>query len=354
MAPAVKAEVKRAGLYYVSDTRGGIRRKRVGKQFHYLDARNHPIRAERHLKRIRSLVIPPAWTEVWICSRENGHLQAFGRDARGRKQYRYHAQWRAVRDDTKFSRTIAFGKALPRIRRRVQRDLRRRGLCKEKVLAAMVRLLESTLIRIGNEEYAQQNHSFGLSTMRDRHVRVERGEIHFSFRGKSGKQHAVDLRDKTLAPLVRKIQDLPGQVLFQYLDGEGKRHRVTSTDVNAYVRGIAGAEFSAKDFRTWAGTVLAAIALREFEQFDNQAQAKRNVVAAIEHVAKLLGNTPAICRKCYVHPVILSSYLDGHTVQVLQAKAELVLRRRLSSLRPAEAAVLAFLQTRLRRHPKKP
>jgi len=338
-------------LNYVSDVNAGLTRHRSGKGVLYRDVHGKPIRDPVALARVRRIAIPPAWTDVWICPRANGHIQAVGRDLRGRKQYRYHADWRATRDGTKFTRTLSFGLALPRIRRRVGRDLRKAGLGKEKVLAAMVRLLETTLIRIGNEEYAKQNRSFGLSTMRDRHVKIEKGVLYFAFLGKSGKQHEIDLHDARLARIVRRTQELPGQELFQYVDLEGQRHKITSTDVNAYVRAIAGEEFSAKDFRTWAGTVLAAMALREFEHFDCEAQAKRNLVAAIESVARQLGNTPAICRKCYIHPVILESFLEGETVQPIEAKAEKAHRAGPAGMQPAEAAVLAFLQARLRREP---
>lgn len=306
------------------------------------------------LARIKRLAIPPAWTEVWICRDAVGHIQATGRDARGRKQYRYHAEWRAVRDDTKYERMIAFGKALPRIRRRVARDLKRRGLGREKVLATMVRLLETTLVRVGNEEYARANGSIGLSTMQDRHVRVQRDRLQFQFTGKSGKLHRIELHDPKLARIVRGVQDLPGQDLFQYLDRNGERQDVKSQDVNSYLREIAGQEFSAKDFRTWAGTVLAALALREFEQFTSKAEAKKNVVAAIERVAERLGNTPTVCRKCYIHPVILDSYLDGATVKTLLKRTEDALGHGLPQLSGAEGAVLAFLQQQLRQRSKPP
>lgn len=344
-----RLEAREAGLRYVSDHTAGYTRKRSGGNFRYFTPEGKPLRAVRELARIRSLVIPPAWTDVWICPLANGHLQATGRDERGRKQYPYHAEWRATRDGSKFTRILAFGRSLPRIRRRVARDLRRPGLGREKVLAAMVRLLETTLIRIGNEAYAKQNHSFGLSTMRDRHVAVTGTTLRFAFRGKSGKHHEIDLHDARLARIVKRTQELPGQELFQYLDHSGARHTVTSTDVNDYLHTIAGDEFSAKDFRTWAGTVLAAVALREFQRFDSYAQAKRNLVAAIESVARKLGNTPAICRKCYVHPVVMESYLVGETIYTLKARAEKTLRSGIAGLSAEEGAVLAFLQRRLAR-----
>lgn len=350
LSPEIAASAARAaGLRYVSDQSPGIARVGSGKTVRYRDAKGRAVRAAETLARIRHLVIPPAWTDVWISPIANGHIQATGRDARGRKQYRYHADWRATRDGAKFERTIAFGKALPRIRRRVAQDLRRHGLDRRKVLAAMVRLLETTLIRVGNEEYARQNRSFGLSTMRDRHVTFHRGTVHFEFRGKSGKQHEIDLHDPTLAKIVRSAQELPGQDLFQYRDEHGEPQKVNSSDVNDYLHEVAGAEFSAKDFRTWAGTVLAAIALHEFERFDTKAQAKKNLLTAIENVARKLGNTPTICRKCYIHPVVMESYLDGAAIAGLRKKAEKELRRNLSGLTPQEAAVLAFLEMSLKR-----
>lgn len=342
------AAAKSAGLRYVNDGDPGITRIGSGRTARYRDAARRRVTDHATLDRIRHLAIPPAWTDVWICPRADGHIQATGRDARGRKQYRYHADWRSVRDDTKYERMIAFGRALPRIRRRVLRDLRKRGLGRDKVLATMVRLLETTLVRVGNEEYARTNGSIGLSTMRDRHVSVERGTLAFEFKGKSGKRHHIELHDPRLAAIVRQVQDLPGQELFQYVDAQGARQNVNSEDVNAYLRDIAGEEFSAKDFRTWAGTVLAALALRQFERFDTKAQAKKNLVTAIERVAERLGNTPAVCRKCYVHPVILDSYLDGATVDVIRRKTEHALASGLPSLSGEEGAVLAFLQQRLR------
>jgi DNA topoisomerase-1 len=354
---------KSAGLRYVTDESPGIRRLKSGKAFRYRHDDGTAITDEKTLWRIKRLAIPPAWTDVWICPRDDGHIQATGRDARGRKQYRYHPDWRAVRDETKYERTIAFGEALPRIRERVATDLRRPGLGRRKVLATMVRLLESTLVRVGNEEYAKANGSIGLSTMRDQHVRVERGTMLFSFKGKSGKRHRIELHEPRLAEIVRQVQDLPGQELFQYIDREGRQQKVTSDDVNAYLRDIAGADFSAKDFRTWAGTVLAAMALAGLQGFSTKKQAKKNMVSAIERVAEQLGNTPAVCRKCYIHPAILNSYLDGTTVEVLQAKADDALTAvqqtsRRSAGRPAlaagalnepEKAVLKFLRDELHR-----
>lgn len=349
MSPENVESARAAGLRYVMDTAPGITRKGSGKTVSYISPDGKVVRDPKTLGRIKRLAIPPAWTEVWICPTENGHIQATGRDARNRKQYRYHTEWQAVRDQNKYERMIAFGRALPEIRRRVSEHLSLPGLGRTKVLAAVVRLLETTLIRIGNEEYAKANHSFGLSTMRDRHVKVSQGMIHFEFRGKSGKKHEIDLHDPRLAKIVRQAQDLPGQDLFQYVGDDGSPQKITSDDVNTYLREIAGEEFSAKDFRTWSGTVLAAMALRQFEAFDNKTQAKKNLVKAIEHVAERLGNTPAVCRKCYIHPVILDSYLDGTTVEILKQKSEKVLRKNLANLSAEEAAVLAFVQQRLAR-----
>ena len=348
------AAAKSAGLRYVNDGDPGITREAAGRDFIYRDPQGHRITDTATLARIKRLAIPPAWTDVWVCPRDDGHIQATGRDARRRKQYRYHPDWRAVRDESKYERMIAFGRALPRIRRRVTRDLQKPGLGRQKVLATMVRLLETTLVRVGNEEYARANGSVGLSTMQDRHVAVQRGRLEFQFKGKSGKRHNIELHDPRIAKIVRQVQDLPGQELFQYVDDDGQRQDIKSEDVNAYLREIAGAEFSAKDFRTWAGTVLAAIALRQFERFDTKSQAKKNLVAAIERVSERLGNTPSVCRKCYIHPVILDSYLAGSTVDVILKKTEDALSHGLTSLSGAEGAVLAFLQEQLRRKQKPP
>ncbi len=342
--PAVSAKI--AGLRYVTDLKPGIRRKRSGESWRYEMPDGSAATAD-DVQRIKSLAIPPAWTDVWICVQPNGHLQATGRDARLRKQYRYHPRWHAVRDETKYSRMIAFAQALPAIRKHTDKHLAMQGLPKEKILAAVIRLLETTLIRVGNEEYARENGSFGLTTMRDEHADVTGSTVNFSFRGKSGKNHNIDIRDKRLATIVKRSQDLPGEDLFQYIDDSGEQHAIGSADVNEYLREIAGDEFTAKDFRTWAGTVLAALALQEFEEFDSDAQAKRNIVQAIESVAKRLGNTPAVCRKCYVHPAIIESYVDKTLMETLQHRAESEIRDSLATLRPEEAAVLALLQRRL-------
>ena len=352
--PANVLAARRAGLRYSNDHAPGIRRSASGKSFRYLAPDGRPVTDAATLARIKRLAIPPAWTQVWISPHDHGHIQATGRDARGRKQYRYHPHWREARDETKYERMIAFGRALPRIRRRVARDLARPGLGRTKILATMVRLLETTLVRVGNEEYARVNGSFGLSTMQDRHARIRGGTVRFQFSGKSGKFHRIELHDARLARIVRRAQELPGQELFQYVDADGRTQDIKSEDVNDYLREIAGAEFSAKDFRTWAGTVLAAVALREFAAFETKAQAKKNLVAAIERVAERLGKTPAVCRKCYIHPVVLQSYLDGATVEFIRGRAEAELSTGLARLSAAEGAVLAFLQQRLKQSARLP
>jgi len=343
-----KASAEEAGLRYVTDTVPGIRRRRSGKGFRYVGPDGKPIRDPDRVEWFDALAIPPAWTDVWISPIRRGHLQATGRDARGRKVYRYHPRWRDVRDDAKYARLVDFARALPRIRRRTRRDLRRRGLPREKVLALVVRLLEETLIRVGNEEYARDNRSYGLSTMRNRHVSVRGESIRFSFRGKSGKEHEIDVRDRRMAGIVKQCQELPGQELFQYRDEEGERVDVSSTDVNDYLREITGADFTAKDFRTWAGTVAAAMALQEFLEIDDDAGRKKAVVRAIEQVAEQLGNTPSVCRACYVHPEVIDRYLDGTIVDALARRASGV-GRGTHALRADEAAVLALLQARLAR-----
>ena|ERR1051326_864320 len=340
---------REAGLRYVSDDMPGIKREKCGLGFRYRYPTGDVVTEEEVLARIKSLVIPPAWTDVWICPDPAGHLQATGRDVRQRKQHRYHPRWREIRDETKYRGMIAFAKALPGIRKRILRDIALPGLSRNKLLATVVRLLEVSLIRVGNEEYARDNDSFGLTTMRNRHVDVNGSTIEFHFRGKAGKWHQVDIQDRRLAKIVKTCQELPGQELFQYVDEEGKRQDVKSTDVNDYLREISGQDFTAKDFRTWAGTVLGAMALREFEQFDSKAQAKKNIVQAIENVAERLGNTPAVCRKCYVHPDVIDAYLDGTLVRTLKRRAEEQLATSLRSLRPEEAAILGLLQQRLAR-----
>ncbi|WP_337176941.1 hypothetical protein [Paludisphaera sp.] len=347
-------EAKGAGLRYTSDESPGIGRRRSGKLFRYFDENGKPIRDEAILSRIKALAIPPAWTEVWICPSERGHIQATGRDAKGRKQYRYHPRWRRLRDDAKYGRMIAFGQALPRIREATDADLRLPGMPRRKLLATVVQLLELSLIRVGNEEYARTNRSFGLTTMRNRHATVDGACIQFRFKGKSGVKHQISIKDRRLARVVSRCQELPGQELFTYIDDDGAPQHLDSEDVNDYLREISGRDFTAKDFRTWAGTVLASIALREFEKFDSEAQAKQNVVRAIERVAQRLGNTPSVCRKCYIHPAVVDAYLEGSILEALRARAARVASRSLGSLKPEEAAVLALLQNRLAREASEP
>jgi DNA topoisomerase I len=340
---------KLAGLHYATDAAAGLYRKPRGRGFIFVDEPGKQIRDRATLDRIRGLVIPPAWTDVWIAPRADDHLQATGRDAKGRKQYKYHERWRESRDAAKYANLISFVKVLPRIRRRVNRDLKKPGLPREKVLAAVIKLLEVSLIRVGNDEYARQNHSFGLTTMQNRHAKVRGKRMQFRFRGKSGTDGAVDLESAELAKVVKRCQDLPGQELFQYLDEGDRVCDVGSEDVNEYLREISGQEISAKDFRTWAGTALAAQALQEFEEFDTEVRAKRNVTRAIERVAARLGNTAAVCRKCYVHPAVIEAYMDRSLVEVLQRRAESELKAELKSLKAEEAAILALLQERMKR-----
>jgi len=342
-----------AGLTYVSDEEPGIRRKKSGKGFTYLKPDGSKVTDKATLDRIRSLAIPPAYTDVWICAKANGHIQATGRDAKGRKQYRYHPAFREVRESTKYEHMLEFAQGLPAIRKTIDEHMSLRGLPREKVLATVVHLLENTLIRVGNADYVKQNKSYGLTTLRDPHVKVEGGELRFQFKGKSGKTWKLQVKDRRIARIVKACQDLPGQDLFQYLDENGEQQSITSADVNAYLKEITGRDITAKDFRTWAGTVLAALALAEFEEFDNQAKAKKNIRAAIEKVAGRLGNTPSICRKCYVHPEVFSSYLDGELLLEIKEEIETELREDLPSLKPEEAAVLTLLQERLSREVKK-
>jgi len=334
MDPTESARV--AGLRYVSDEAPGIQRRRAGQGFRYLAADGASVRDAATLSRIRRLAIPPAWTEVWICPRDDGHLQATGRDARRRKQYRYHPRWREVRDETKYGRLIAFGAALPRIRRRVTRDLARPGLPRDKVLATVVRLLERTFIRVGNEEYARENDSFGLTTLRARQVRVNGTTVNFRFRGKSGVPHDVALTDRALAEIVRRMQDLPGEELFQYVDAEGETRAIESADVNAYLRSIAGEEFTSKDFRTWAGTLLCAKHLRRLDPPGTESAGKRELNAAVEDVSRALRNTRAVCRKCYIHPAVIEGYLGGRLQRAMRGRSD-------------EAALIALLRAEQRR-----
>lgn len=329
------ASARIAGLRYVLDQTPGIRRIGTGKTFRYIGPSGRLIRDRNTLTRIRALAIPPAWRDVWICPSAEGHVQAVGRDARKRKQYRYHARWREVRDETKFERMADFGKVLPKIRARIRRDLAKPGFPREKVLATIVRLLESTLIRVGNDEYTKQNRSFGLTTLRTHHVNVSGAKLNFYFRGKSGVKHALSIEDPYLAKIVRRLRDLPGYELFQYIDGDGEQRSIGSTDVNGYLREITREDFTTKDFRTWAGTLLAVEALCKCPPFKSSKEAKKNVVRTIEKVAAKLGNTAAVCRKCYVHPGLVDSYLSGAT------------------LVPGEKALGAFLRKLKRRRPNK-
>ena len=342
-----RESARAVGLRYVNDNGPGIGRARAGRSFSYRAPDGSLIRDPEQLRWIRSLAIPPAWTDVWISPVERGHILATGRDAKGRKQYRYHPKWRETRDETKYGRCIAFAQALPRIRARVDEDLAKRGLPREKVIATVIQLLDLTNIRVGNEEYARTNRSYGLTTMRDRHVDVEGATVNFEFRGKGGKRYGVGIRDRRLARIVKNCQDLPGQELFQYVDENGETQRVDSDDVNEYLREVTGEDFTAKDFRTWAGTVAAAEALRAVEQVDSEIAGNKAVVRAIETVAERLGNTPAVCRKSYVHPHVIESYLDGTMVEALKQRTEKEMATSLGDLRPEESAVMALLQRRL-------
>lgn len=343
----VAATIAEEGLRYVSDSAPGYTRKRTGTTFSYYDKERKRITDPAVVRRIKSIGIPPAYESVWICPSANGHIQATGLDARGRKQYRYHPKWREIRDQNKYEHIIQFAAALPQLRARVAADMRLDGLPREKVLATIVSLLETTLIRVGNAQYAEENKSYGLTTMRRKHIGVGRGVLRFDFTGKSGKQWKLRVEDKRIAAIVKRCAEIPGHELFKYLDDAGQPHTVDSGDVNAYIKGITGEDFSAKDFRTWAGTVLAALALTEFKKYDSQAEAKRNVVAAIESVSKQLGNRPAICRKCYVHPEVLNAYMSGDLVKMIEAKIAQKFKRRYAMLTSDEIVVLAFLRKRL-------
>jgi len=344
VAVAPVESARAAGLRYVSDTSPGIRRRRVGKHFSYIGLDGKPIHDQQELQRIRGLAIPPAWTDVWICSNPRGHIQASGRDARGRKQYRYHSAWRKIRDETKYDRLIAFGQALPRIRERVNADLSLAGLPREKVLAVVVRLLDMVSIRVGNEEYRRENKSFGLTTLRNRHVKISGTTIHIHFRGKRGIEHKVDIQDRRLSRIIKQCQDLPGYELFQYLDESGERCPIDSSDVNEYLHSITGKEFTAKDFRTWAGTVITMCALTELGDGETQTQAKKNLAQAIASAAKHLGNTPTICRKSYVHPEVINSYLNGKLLTALKQNDDRAVLESLNGLRPEEITMMKFLQ----------
>jgi DNA topoisomerase-1 len=336
----VRASESPDGLRYVDCNRPGMTRRRRGKGFAYYDCGGAKISAPKTLARIRALAIPPAYRDVWICPDPLGHLQAIGRDARGRKQYRYHVEWRASRDATKYDRLLAFGQALGKIRARVKRDMQLPGLPRDKVIAAVVHLLDITLIRVGNADYARDNHSYGLTTLRNRHVAVHAGDIRFMFRGKSGVEHDVTVHDPRAAKIIRRCRDLPGHELFQYLDAENQRHGVDSSAINAYLQTASGASFTAKDYRTWAGSVLALQALRTHGSSD-AAPTKSAVVEVIKDIARQLGNTPAICRRCYVHPAIFDAYEAGllQHDRALKGKPP----RGISSLHAAEREFALFL-----------
>ncbi|HEY4914537.1 MAG TPA: DNA topoisomerase IB [Candidatus Dormibacteraeota bacterium] len=337
------AEAAHAGLVYASDDEPGIRRVRKGKGFTYFDPDGKRLTDRATLDRIRGLVIPPAWKDVWISERPRGHLQATGRDARGRKQPLYHPTWRALRDADKFSRMVGFARALPRIRRRVARDLGLPGLPREKVVATIVRLLEMTFARIGNEEYARDNGSFGLTTLRDRHVTVSGSSVRFLFKGKSGREIEVGVTNRRVARVVKRCEELPGQMLFQYVGPDGERHKVHSDDVNQYLQEVSGDDFTAKDYRTWSATVLAIGALRDVARFESDAEAKHNVVAAIDSVARRLGHTRAVCRRSYVHPRVIDTYMDGSLESILSVVSSKAYR----NLKADEVAVLALLKRKV-------
>src|SRR6266568_2674884 len=334
------------GLRHVSDAVQGIRRSARGDPFEYEDAHGEPVRDEETLERIRKLAVPPAWTDVWICASDRGHLQATGRDARGRKQYRYHAKWRKMRDEAKYGRLVEFAEGLPALRKKVLADMALPGLPRKKVVAAVVRLLDKTLIRVGNDEYARDNGSYGLTTMRSKHVEVSGSTLRFEFKGKSGKIHSIDVSDARAARIVKQCRELPGYELFQYLDEDGERRTVGSEDVNDYVREVMGQDFTAKHFRTWAGTVFCATALAKVGAFESEREAKANVNDALRAVAALLSNTAAVSRACYVHPQLLDSYLDGSFQQRWIVKPSRA--RGEHRLRPEETATLSFLKRRAR------
>jgi DNA topoisomerase-1 len=339
---------KEAGLRYVTDDKPGITRRRTGRGFRYLDANGERVTHRETLARIRALVVPPAWTNVWICPHPRAHLQATGYDQRNRKQYRYHDAWAEARGREKYTRTLAFARALSKIRQAVERDMRGKPLARSTVLATIVRLLETTLIRVGNRQYAETNKSYGLTTLRNKHIEVNGTRLRFDFIGKSGKRHVVELSDRRVARIMRSLQELPGQELFQYLDEDGVRQTVESADVNAYLRQICEADFTAKDFRTWAGTVLTAWTLREFESSGSATALRRNITAAIKRVACQLGNTPAVCRSSYIHPEILNCYSDGSLVMHLSGQIKTTSRMRLPGLTAEETAVLKLLLNRIK------
>lgn len=323
------------GLRFVSDDKAGITRKLFKNKFHFIDPNGNRIKDETEISRIRKLAIPPAWTNVWICTSKNGHIQATGRDVKLRKQYRYHSLWRQNRDEAKYQHMIGFGQALPAIRQAVNEALALPALPQEKVVATIIYLMQLTMIRIGNDAYAKQNKSYGLTTLRNKHIQLDGSQMRFQFKGKSGVQHSITVSDRKLASLIKKIRDLPGQELFQYLDEDGQHRAISSSEVNDFIRKVTGENFTAKDFRTWYGTIEAAIQLIQFESFTSETQAKQQVNEAIKTVAKKLGNTPTICRKCYVHPAVINAYLDG-TLTILLP--ELIGKRTAKLVKPTEGA----------------
>ena len=336
------ASARAAGLVYVNDDEPGIARRRCGRGFVYLDPHGGRITDAATIRRLRALAIPPAYTEVWICTDPNGHIQATGRDARGRKQYRYHPEWTGVRDAAKYASLVTFAQKLPTIRRHIQRDLARPGLCRERVLATVVELLEKTLIRVGNTVYARDNKSFGLTTLHGRHVGVNGAELRFRFKGKSGRSWNLRLSDRRVAKVIRSLQELPGQRLFRYLNDDGHVQTIDSDDVNAYIHRIAGAEFSSKHFRTWAGTVCAASLLRETALPPSRKAAAQCLNAVIDEVAARLGNTRAVCRRCYIHPAVIEAWLKGRLADALRQAAKG--KRRHPRMSVAERDVLAWLK----------
>lgn len=336
------ASAKEAGLRYFGESQLTIKRIKRGTQFVYLDKNDHKVTDTETLERISLLVLPPAWTNVVISPVANSHLQAIGLDEKGRKQYRYHSDWKKFRDETKYEKMVDFGHALPKIRKQISEDISRQGLSREKVLATIVKLLEKTMIRVGNEQYAKENQSYGLTTLRNRHVEVTSTKVKINFKGKSGQFHNIELEDRRLARLIGKIQDLPGQDLFQYIDEDDNLHGITSADVNEYIQEAAGAEFTAKDFRTWRGTILAALLLAECERCEAEAENKKLVTQIVKEVAAELGNTPTVCRKCYIHPIIINSFLKGDEMVIKEIHT---IEMDTVGLLPEEEIVLQFLKT---------
>lgn len=346
-AAEIVAGIAEEGLRYVSDSAPGYKRKRTGTSFTYYDKEDKRIIDPNIVNRIKSIGIPPAYDAVWICPSPNGHIQATGLDARGRKQYRYHPKWRELRDQTKYERILQFAAKLPKLRRRIGTDMKRKGLPRQKVLATVASLLDKTLIRVGNHEYAETNKSFGLTTLRHKHVAIKNGALRFEFTGKSGKCWNLQINDKRIISIVKRCAEIPGHDLFKYIDDDGHVCTIGSGDVNGYIKDVMDEDFTAKDFRTWAGTVLAAAALAKFNPDNTPAPKKRNVTAAIEAVARQLGNTPAICRKCYVHPEILVAYTSGDLTRMFDRQPSARFKRRYARLNVNEIRVLAFLEKRL-------